>query len=189
MTEEVTGVNRNPGIRPDPGGAPGSGTKQTVKNETAQVADTAKGGAQNVAGTAKSEVKRTTGEAQRQARDLLRQSQSELTDQAGAQQERLAGGLRTFSSQLGQMVDGAEQDGMAAHLVRWASEKAEGAGQWLQQREPGQVVDEVKQFARRRPGVFLLAAAGLGVAVGRVARSMRDEAMENNEDSPQSGGM
>ena len=33
------------------------------------------------------------------------------------------------------------------------------------------VVDDVARFARRRPGVFLLAAAGAGFVVGRFVRS------------------
>ena len=33
------------------------------------------------------------------------------------------------------------------------------------------VVDDVSRFARRRPGVFLLAAAGAGFVVGRFVRS------------------
>jgi hypothetical protein len=33
------------------------------------------------------------------------------------------------------------------------------------------VVDDVAQFARRRPGMFLLAAAGTGFLVGRLVRS------------------
>ena len=33
-------------------------------------------------------------------------------------------------------------------------------------------VDEVKQFARRRPGMFLLASLGAGMVIGRLGRSV-----------------
>ncbi len=133
------------------------------------MASTATDSAQEVAGTAKQEAGRTSAEAQRQAKDLLRQGQSELNDQAGAQQERLAGGLRAISSELEQMVHGTEQEGMASHVVCWVAAMSDDAGQWLEQRDPGDVVTEGKHFARRRPGAFILAAAGLGLVVGRVA--------------------
>ncbi|MEE6282418.1 hypothetical protein [Georgenia sp. MJ170] len=164
------------------------GAADAAKQEAAQVAGDAKESAQEVGQTAKEEARRTAGEAKRQAKDLLRQSQSELTDQAGAQQQRLAGGLRSFSAELDQMADGAEHEGMASHAARWAAEASDDAGRWLEDRDPSGVLEDLKGYARRRPGMFILAAAGAGLLVGRIARSLRDEASDDDDDAGPSGG-
>ncbi len=160
-----------------------SGTRETAKEEAGKVAGTAKEQASRVAGTAKEETQRTVGEAKRQAQHLLRQGQSELSSQAGAQQERLAGGLRSFSSELGRMAEGAEEQGIATQVATWASHLADDAGRWLEERDPSSVMDEVRRYARRHPGTFMLVAAGLGLAVGRVARSLKDSAGEDSSRS------
>ena len=41
-------------------------------------------------------------------------------------------------------------------------------------RKPGQVVDEMQSFARRRPAVFLVLAAGAGLVAGRLTRGLKD---------------
>ncbi len=167
---------------PAPTGAPvassladeGPGTTQAAREEAGKVAGTAKEQASRVADTARQETRRTVGEARHQAQDLLRQGQSELSSQAAAQQERLASGLRSFSSELDRLAEGAEEPGPATQVARWASHVADNAGRWLEDRDPSSVMDEVRRYARRRPGTFILAAAGLGLVVGRVARSLKD---------------
>lgn len=42
----------------------------------------------------------------------------------------------------------------------------------LQDREPGELLDEVRRFARRKPGMFLLGAAAGGVLAGRLTSGM-----------------
>lgn len=153
-----------------------------AKEQAAQVAGSAKEQAAHVAGTAKEEAQRAVGEAKRQAQSLLRQGQTELSSQAGTQQERLASGLRSFSTELGQLAEGAEEPGVATNVARWAAQVADDAGRWLEERDPTSVVDEVRRYARRNPGTFMLVAAGLGLAVGRVARSLKDAG-----DEPTSG--
>jgi hypothetical protein len=68
------------------------------------------------------------------------------------------------------MVDGGDQtpSGPAADLVRQAGDKVDEIAGWLQNREPGDLVNEVRAFARRKPGVFLLGAALAGVVAGRL---------------------
>lgn len=176
-------VGPPPPVTPPPTGAPapvsnapteGGGAKDAAKEEASKVAGNAKEQASQVAGTAKEETQRAVGEAKRQAQDLLRQSQSELSSQAGTQQQRLASGLRSFSTEMNQMADGTEEPGIATHVARWASEVADDAGRWLEDRDPSSVLDEVQRYARRNPGTFMLIAGGLGLAVGRIARSLKD---------------
>lgn len=170
--------------RPVEGGDSG-GAKDAAKQEASKVAGSAKEEASKVAGTAREEVQHTVGQAKRQAQDLLRQSQSELSSQAGSQQERLASGLRSFSTEINQMAEGKapEEPGVATNVARWASQVADDAGRWLEDRDPSAVLDEVKRYARRSPGTFMLIAGGLGLAVGRVARSLKD----SSDDDDRSG--
>ena len=50
---------------------------------------------------------------------------------------------------------------------------------WLDGRDPGSLLTEVKSFARQRPGTFLLLAAGAGVLAGRLSRSLSAGAPES----------
>lgn len=72
------------------------------------------------------------------------------------------------------MADSSEEPGLATQVARWASQVSDDAGRWLEDRDPSSVFDEVRRYARRSPGTFMLIAAGLGLAVGRVARSLKD---------------
>ena len=70
------------------------------------------------------------------------------------------------------MADDFGQGGVAADVVQQAAARVGDAGQWLDAREPGQVVHEVQSFARRRPAAFLLLAAGAGLVAGRLTRGI-----------------
>ena len=152
--------------------------KDVAKDEAANVAGQAAGAAQNVAETAKTEAKNVAYEAKNSAKDLLHQAKSDLTDQAGTQQAKAAEGIRTISSQLRTMADAPDQQGVAADLIRQAADRSESVASWLDNRDPGSLLNEVKSFARQRPGTFLLLAAGAGLVAGRLGRSLQAGAPE-----------
>jgi hypothetical protein len=72
------------------------------------------------------------------------------------------------------MAGASGQGGMAAGLASQAASRVRNAGQWLDDRGPGQVADEMQSFARRRPAVFLALAAGAGLVAGRLTRGLKD---------------
>ncbi|WP_251039395.1 hypothetical protein [Arthrobacter sp. ISL-72] len=152
---------------------PESSQKDVAKEEAANVAGQAAGAAQNVAGTAKAEAANVASEVKTNARDLLHQAKSDLTSQAGAQQQKAAGGIRSISSQLRTMAEAPDQQGVASDLIRQAADRSQSVASWLENRDPGSLLDEVKTFARQRPGTFLLLAAGAGVLAGRLGRSLQ----------------
>lgn len=155
-------------------GSPASASKtDTAKEEAANVAGQAAGAAQNVAGTAKEEAANVAAEVKTNARDLLHQAKSDLTSQAGTQQQKVAEGLRNISGELHSMANASDQPGVASDLVRQAAERSQSIASWLDNRDPGSLLDEVKSFARQRPGAFLLIAAGAGVLAGRLGRSLQ----------------
>ena len=150
-----------------------SSKKDVAKEEAANVAGQAAGAAQNVAETAKAEVANVASEAKNSAKDLLHQAKSDLTSQAGTQQTKAAEGIRSISSQLSTMADAPDQQGVASDLIRQAADRSESVASWLDNRDPGSLLDEVKSFARQRPGTFLLVAAGAGLLAGRLGRSLQ----------------
>jgi hypothetical protein len=147
----------------------------TAKDEARSVAADAKEGTKHVAETAKAEARDVAAETQQQARALFAQLRSEATDQASGQAQRAAGGLRALASELGEMADGGEHHGVASDVARQASDRARGFADWLEQREPGDILDEARDFARRKPGTFLAAAAALGILGGRLTRGLADD--------------
>jgi hypothetical protein len=143
-----------------------------AKQEAAQVAGEAAGAVQGVAQTAKDEAGHVASEVKTNAQDLLHQARTGLAGQASAQQQKVAEGVRTLSDQLHAMADAPEQQGAASDLIRQAAERSQSVASWIESREPGDLFDEVKSFARRRPGTFLLLAAGAGLVAGRLARGL-----------------
>jgi hypothetical protein len=136
-----------------------------------------------VAETAKTEAANVASEAKANAKDLLYQARSDLTDQAGAQQQKVASGLRSISEELHSMARASDQPGVASDLVRQAAERSSSLAAWLDGRDPGSLLNEVKSFARQRPGTFLILAAGAGVLAGRLTRSLSAGAPESAKGS------
>ena len=152
------------------------GTADVVKDQAADLGHSGVQAGQHAADVAREQASSVAAEVSRQGRDLLRQAQEQLGEQAAHGQQRLATGLLSLSDQLGSMAAGSSPEGLAAQLAHQAASRARDAGQWLGDRRPAQVVDEVQSFARQRPGVFLALAAAAGLVAGRLTRGMKDAA-------------
>ncbi len=114
-------------------------------------------------------------EARLRARNFVDQARYEVNQQAATQQRRLAAGLRHLGVELTQMSRSSDDPGYATELADRGSATAERLADWFERREPGEVVREVQDFARRRPGTFLAIAAGAGFVVGRMLRGARQD--------------
>ena len=125
-----------------------------------------------VADTAKEEARSVASEAKFQVRKLTDRVGGEVRSQASTQQHRAAGGIRDVGSQFSEMAATTTSSGLARDLVETVGARADRVASWLDQREPQDLLEEVKRFARRRPGVFLAVAAGVGVVIGRLTRSL-----------------
>lgn len=143
---------------------------EVARDEAADVARVAadKGGA--VAGTVGEQASRVASETGEQARNLLHEGREQLSGQARQGQQRAADGLHTIATQLRRMAENSDEKGVVSEVARQAADRTQTAASWLERREPGDLLDEVRRFARRKPGVFLLGAALAGVAVGRLTR-------------------
>ena len=164
------------------------GDQKTTEVAKEQAADLKQGtveAGQHVASVAKEQATNVTAEAGRQAKDLLGQARSELSQQASAQQQRVADGLRSLSQQLHSMSEHSDEPGIAADLAKQGAHVTEQAASWFDGGDPGAMLNEVRSFARRRPGTFLLMAAGAGLVAGRLTRGLKDEASSDSDGSDQ----
>jgi vacuolar-type H+-ATPase subunit H len=153
----------------------------TAKEQAGQVGQQAAQNAKQVAGTAKEEATKVASEAKQQAKQLYTESMSQLSEQAGTQQARVASGLRSVSDELTSMANNSDQQGIASELVSTVASRAGSVASWLDGRDPAAVLDEVKRFARRRPGAFIGFAAIAGVVAGRLVRNLAAEAKDEKE--------
>ncbi len=167
-------LRRSSTFPPAPAGTSAGTSSKTdaAKGEAGEVKQQAAASAQNVTDTAKTEAANVAGEVKGNAKDLLNQARTDLTAQAGAQQQKAAEGLHSISDELHTMADASDQPGVATDLIRQAAERSSSVATWLENRDPGSLLNEVKTFARQRPGTFLLAAAGAGILAGRLSRGL-----------------
>ena len=158
-TSEYTGTKGGTPV-PDDGG---------VREQAQQAAGTAAGEGRRVASVAQDEARNVAAEARTQVRGLVDQAGQQVDDQTRQQKGRLVDTMNSLSHDLEGMA--SEQGGMAADLVREVAQRTRSISSHLDQREPRELLDDVRSFARRRPGTFLLGALAAGVVVGRLARA------------------
>ncbi|WP_433354245.1 hypothetical protein ACQPYV_27140 [Micromonospora saelicesensis] len=143
-----------------------------VRDQARQVGSEAAQAGGAVAQTAKEQGTEVGREAARQARNLYGEARSQLASQTGEQQRRAAGGLRSLADEMRSMAEQGGQAGPVTELARQAADRVQGVAGWLEQREPGDLITEVRDYARRSPGTFLVGAAVLGVLAGRLTRGI-----------------
>ncbi len=156
-----------------PGSVDEQGTADVVKDQASGLSHSSVQAGKHVAEVAREQASGVAAETARQGRDLLQQAQGQLAEQAAHGQQRVAKQLLSLSDELRAMADHPGHGGMAADLAHQAASRIRDAGQWLEGRKPGQVMDEVQSFARRRPAAFLVLAAGAGLVAGRLTRGIQ----------------
>jgi hypothetical protein len=179
--EPVTAVVEPPAAEAQPS------MPDVAKDQAAHVKDTATDAAQHVAGVAREQAGNVASEAKAQTRNLLDQSRWELLGQASVQQERVASGLRSLEHELYSMAAASSEHGIGADLARQAANQAGTVAHWMEGRDPGDLLEEVRSFARQRPAAFLGIAAAAGVLAGRIGRGLKDGPAESDIDTSTSG--
>ena len=161
------------------GGPPASAARDEPPTHVAREQVGAAG--QRVADTASDQATRVSREARVQARDLFGQAREQITEQARSTQKNAAEGLRSLAGELNEMVEGGDRQGPASDLAAAAADRLGGLADWLGRRKPGELVEEVRRLARRRPGAFLFGAAAAGVLAGRLTRGTVDAKRDTGE--------
>lgn len=159
--------------------SPVDGDRTQTTQQPGQQAKAAGGAAveagADVARTVKEQGREVVQETGRQARGLYMKARSELDSQARAQQDRAVTGLRALADEADAMAEQGGQSGPVTQFAHQASDQLRRAGQWLDQREPSHLIDEVKTYARQHPAAFLAGAAILGVLAGRVVKNLASD--------------
>lgn len=178
-TSDYTGTTGAPGLAAS-GGTGSTDAKEqarqtagTAADEAKNVAGTAAGEAKNVAGTAADQAKHVAGEAKTQLHGLMDQTAREVDAQSRTQKDRLTETVRGFGDELESMAS-QSQGGLAGQLAHEVADRARALSSHLDSREPRDLLDDVRDFARRRPGTFLLGALAAGVVAGRLTRGAKD---------------
>jgi hypothetical protein len=157
-------------------------TADVARDQAATVGRSASEAGSQVAQTAADQARAVASETARQTRDLLGEAGGQVRGQASVQQQNAARQLRSFGDELQEMAAKSGQSGLATEVAQQAADRLHGSASWLEQREPADVLDAVRDFARRRPGTFLLGAAVAGLVAGRLTRGITDAARSGNQD-------
>ena len=80
-----------------------------------------------------------------------------------------------------------QRSGLASDAAREVARRARSFGQQLDGREPTELLDDLRSFARRRPGMFLAGSVVAGVVVGRFLRGSRDAAQTSSQTAQRVG--
>ncbi len=152
-------------------------TDPSAAERTQEAASTAADEARNVAGTAKEQTAQVASDAVDAAKNVAHDVMGSITDAArehgGAQRDNLVTTLSALGDDLSSMADQAPA-GLAGSMTRQAADQARSLTHRLEGRDPAEILDDVRRFARQRPGLFLLGALGAGVVAGRLLAGARD---------------
>jgi hypothetical protein len=152
-----------------PTSAPSSEASGDMKEQAKEAASTAASEGKHVTSVAGEEAQKVVAEAKQQTQALLDDAKTQLHEQSRSQRDRLVQTLGTLGDDLDRMA-GQADSGLAGELVQKASERVRGISSRIDGREPAELLEEVRDFARRKPGTFLLGALAAGVVAGRFAR-------------------
>jgi F0F1-type ATP synthase membrane subunit b/b' len=140
------------------------------RDQAREVAQTAKAQAQDTVETARQEAQQLGDQVKSHAQDVFGDVRHELRERANEQGTRAAQALHDTSGQLRRMAQSGEH-GVVVDLAQSAAARIEDVAGRLDRDGVDGLLDDVRSYARRRPGMFLLAAGAAGFLIGRVARS------------------
>ncbi len=153
-------------------GEEGQRVASTTVRQGQEVARTAASQAGDVAAATREQASQVSAELSDQARTLVHDTRAGIQEQAQAQTRVLADSMRRLGEEARALADGRpEQAGVLAEYVWEAAERLSNVAEQIEARGPEGLIDEVKSFARTRPGTFVLGAAVAGFGIGRLLRS------------------
>lgn len=167
----------------------GNAAAQAAQGEAGQVANKAQDAAREVTGTAREEARQVADEATDHIKSLGASAQDELFSQASTQQKRLAEQSRTVTDDIHRISRGERPESdLVNRFVSMAAQRAEDFTTQLENKQPKELLNDVRRFASRRPGAFLAIAAGVGLVAGRLTRGLSDDDDEGADATSPSTG-
>jgi hypothetical protein len=134
--------------------------------------------ASSVVDTAKAEGRILASETGQQARELFEDARSTARSELDSQTHRAAEGLSHLSDQFSAMADNcSEPDGLPAQMSRRVGDGLGQAARKLDEQGIDGMTADIRRYAARNPGPFLLGAAAAGFVVGRIVRNANQRKM------------
>lgn len=127
--------------------------------------DEAKAQIRHTADKARHEATRVMDEAKERGQDML----AEQRQSAAGQLDGVANALRQTAQQLNR-----QNQPKLAEYAEWTAGCVEGCARTIRERDAGEMVDQVQDFARRQPGLFLGGAVVAGLLAARFMRSSEE---------------
>jgi hypothetical protein len=160
-------------------------TSDTAKQQAGQVAQDARESGKHVADTAVDESRQVLAEGRRQVKDLAAEARLQVDEQSRTQKDKATASLRDLADELVAIGSGnGGQSGLATDLAGQAATRVHDVAGWLESRNPGELIDELRGVARRHPGTFLLGALTAGVLAGRLTRGAVDDSRSDDPSDP-----
>lgn len=146
-------------------------TSEAAKEKAAEVAASAKHSAGQVTDQAREQAAEVMSSATDQLGQVVGTAREELRNRASAEATNLGLRLGEIAEELRAMGQAsAEHGGVAATAVCGVADQVDRGARRLSEGDLDTALDDLKRFARNRPGTFLLGAIGAGFAVGRLLR-------------------
>ncbi|MGW4113907.1 hypothetical protein ACWEFJ_23810 [Actinosynnema sp. NPDC004786] len=146
--------------------------RETAQQEGAAVAQHARQAASDVGATAREQVGQVAHEARGQAKHVVGDMRERVATEAEEQARRVSRQIDRIADELGSMADNSGPDSLTAGTLRQVSDAGRQAARYLDERGARGLLDSAQDFARRKPGTFLIGAAVAGFLVARAAKSM-----------------
>jgi len=149
----------------------GAEVARTARDAGADVARTARDAGMDVARTATEEARQVAHTAAEEVREVGRGVRERLRDEVDRQHRQVTDRVSTFAEELYTMAR-QRPDTPAAELVETLAARSRSFAEYLEQHGPERVLHELQDFARRRPGTFIVAAVTAGFVVGRLSKGL-----------------
>jgi len=146
---------------------------ETAVDKAEGVAEEVQHKAGEKASAAKEQVKRTAAQVGEQAKSTVDSRLSDVAQELG-----------TVADTVRQVSYEAESAGNSEVVMRYGeqiAEKLDGISSYLNENGIEEVLTDLQDFARRKPGVFLGGAFMLGIVVGRFLRSSSEPMYDYNQ--------
>jgi hypothetical protein len=118
--------------------------------------------AQEAAGQAKDAAQQAGQQAKTRVSDELDRRSTDIGEQATS----IADAIRQASQQLEQQGKGS-----AAKPMQQAAQRVESAGSWLRDADGDQIMRDVEDFGRRKPGAVIAGGLLVGFALSRLLKA------------------
>jgi len=183
------GVSGSTGTQPSSpvGGSAGTPPRNPAAGSTG--VQSGKGGPaaqdQNAIDKAKEAAAGVVGQAKDATAGVVGQAQEAVQPQIESQKDKAVGqlgGLAEAVRQTGRQLHERNQHGLAG-VIEQSARRVDRLASYLDQRDLGQLVDDVEQYSRREPAMFIGGALALGFIASRFLKSSRERAYQNQYQS------